>query len=120
VSARIFHGRFLRSAIFLLQNCATLRNALPIELVRLPYEKHAVQRRGNVRKHSLGNYESPALTPKVFASRPLSYRPMPSVYYIMAEHVSAIQGLALTGCRKGKHRFFGARRSNGEADERAR
>jgi hypothetical protein len=51
------------------QNSANLRNALQIELVRIPSEKHALQHGGNLRKKSLGNYDSPALTPTCVARR---------------------------------------------------
>ena len=47
---KAFHGRFLRWKMLLPQNCAILHNAVQIEPVRLPYEKHAVQRSENMRK----------------------------------------------------------------------
>jgi hypothetical protein len=40
---------------FLLQNCATQRNAAQIRFVRSAYKKQAVQRREKLRKNSLGD-----------------------------------------------------------------
>jgi hypothetical protein len=57
-----FHGFFVRSDKLLLQNCAILHNAPQNGFVRLPSEKHAAQRDEKLRKKSLGNYKSAALT----------------------------------------------------------
>src|SRR6266404_1736697 len=46
-----FHGRFLRSVEFLVQNRANLCNAWQIPFVRLTYDSHAVQNSENVRKN---------------------------------------------------------------------
>ena len=60
-STEFFHGRFLRSEDFWLQNCAILRNATLISLPVVSSEKHAAQRCEKLR-NSLGlNYESAAL-----------------------------------------------------------
>jgi hypothetical protein len=57
----IFYGLFLRSGKILLQNGAILRNTAQTALVRITYEKHAMQRYENLR-NSLGlNYKSAAL-----------------------------------------------------------
>jgi hypothetical protein len=67
LSVAIFHGRLLRSQKISQQNRAILRNAAHVGLVRLTYEKHAVQRYEKLR-NSLGlNYESPALTAELQA-----------------------------------------------------
>jgi hypothetical protein len=59
---RLFISRsLLRSASFLVQNCAILRNALQNGFVRLSDEKHAAQSRENVRKNSGLNYKSAPL-----------------------------------------------------------
>jgi hypothetical protein len=41
-----------------MQNCAIQRNTLQSGLVRFTYEERAMQRCENLRKNSLGNYES--------------------------------------------------------------
>ncbi len=46
----IFHGRFLRSEDFLVQNCANLRHALQTGLVRVRSEMRAVRYCENLRK----------------------------------------------------------------------
>jgi hypothetical protein len=57
----IFYGLFLRSGKIWLQNGAILRNTVQTALVRMTYEKHAMQRYENLR-NSLGlNYETVAL-----------------------------------------------------------
>jgi hypothetical protein len=48
-STEFFHGRFLRSEDFWLQNCAILRNAALISLPLVSSEKHAVQAGENQR-----------------------------------------------------------------------
>jgi hypothetical protein len=56
----------------LLQNCAILRNAARTSLPLVGSEKHAAQRREKLRKKSLLNYESPALTAELQAPRALT------------------------------------------------
>ena len=51
----------LRCAKIFVQNCAIQRNVAQNKLVRVTYEKHAVQMREKLRKNSLGNYKSAAL-----------------------------------------------------------
>ena len=64
---RNFHGRLLRSAKFLLQNRAILRNGLPTSLPLVSSEKHAAQHPEKLRKNPSLNYESPALTAELQA-----------------------------------------------------
>jgi len=52
----------LRSAKFLVQNCAIWRNATKITLASLPCEKHATQDCERLRKPFSLNYKSAALT----------------------------------------------------------
>jgi len=61
-STQIFHGRFLRLDSFWLQNCANQRNATTISLLSASSEKQTAQHREKLRKNSLGNYKSAALT----------------------------------------------------------
>jgi hypothetical protein len=83
-----------------MQNSANLRSgALQIGFVRVPSEKHAAQHGGKLRKHSLGNYESPAL--------PLSYRP---TFFYVTPHFSKflrffhlLFSVRLRECDKLKH-----------------
>jgi hypothetical protein len=49
---RFISRSFLRSANFLLQNCAIARQRKQIRSVRLTYEKHAAQNHENMRKNS--------------------------------------------------------------------
>jgi len=60
-AAQNVHGRFLRSEDFLLQNCATLRNAARMLNRETPSIRNRVQRRENTRKNSFLNYETVAL-----------------------------------------------------------
>src|SRR5260370_1514531 len=62
-----FSRSLLRLANFFVQNCATRRNAARISSGASRSEKHAVQHREKLRKNSLGNYESPALTAELQA-----------------------------------------------------
>jgi len=52
-AAQNVHGRFLRSEDFLLQNCATLRNAARVLNREIPSVRNAVQRSETMR-NSLG------------------------------------------------------------------
>jgi hypothetical protein len=62
------HGRFLRLDSFLLQNCATQRNAALVNCVPSRSEKQTAQHRENLRKNSLGNYKSAALDQLSYAN----------------------------------------------------
>ena len=55
------HGRFLRLDSFLLQDCASQRNAPRISLLKTAYEKQTARFGENPRKTSLLNYKSAAL-----------------------------------------------------------
>ena len=66
-----FHGRFLLSGNILMQNCAIPRNALQNGFVRLADEKHAAQRRENLRKNSGLNYKSATLNQLSYAGVPI-------------------------------------------------
>jgi hypothetical protein len=54
-SARIFHGRFLRSGKFFEQNSANSRNTKKLAFCSFPYDGDSVQRSENKRKNSLLN-----------------------------------------------------------------
>jgi hypothetical protein len=62
------HGRFLRLENSLLQNCATRRSAEQISLVKTSSAKH----REKLRKNSILNYESTALTAELSAHLPIT------------------------------------------------
>jgi hypothetical protein len=66
------HGRFLRLENFLLQNCATQRSAAQISLVKTSSAKQTAQHREKLRKNSILNYESPALTAELSAHLPIT------------------------------------------------
>jgi hypothetical protein len=68
-ASSVFHGSFLRSAQIFAQNCAIRRNVAQIHSPRFHSEKQAAQHREKLRKNSLGNYESPALTAELQALR---------------------------------------------------
>jgi len=66
-------GRFLRCANFLPQNCPIQRNATPISVRRVRSRKPSRQHHEKLRKNSLGNYESPALTAELSARVPAQW-----------------------------------------------
>lgn len=66
------HGRFLRLENFLLQNRATQRSAAQISLVKTSSAKQTAQHREKLRKNSILNYESTALTAELSAHLPIT------------------------------------------------
>jgi len=71
------HGRFLRCANSLTQDCAVWRQTVQINIHRVASEKPGAQNCENLRKNSLGNYKTTALPTELCRHLPIKTDPRP-------------------------------------------